>query len=78
MISLELHCPTCHHKSGNAITVDWPEPLEPQAYFPLLCKECGRNFSFAADGVNGMRCWTTTRTTQLADFLERRKRNQRA
>jgi hypothetical protein len=77
MIVMELHCPSCHCISGNQITCDWPEPLDARAYFPLICKECGREFSFGVDKDNGMRCWCTPlKTTHLNDFLERRRRRQ--
>lgn len=73
MIVLNLYCPACHCASGNAITVDWPEPLEPHVYSPLICAECGRDFTFGIDGANGMRCWITERHVELTEFLARRK-----
>lgn len=78
MIVMELHCPTCHSVSGNAVTVDWPCPLEARSYPLLICQECGREFSFGVDRDNGMRSWATHKTTHLADFLERRRKQLKA
>ena len=76
MMVMQLYCPVCHCESGNAVTVDWPEPLEARVYRPLICIECGREFSFGIDGINGMRCWTREHHVELAEFLDRRRRNK--
>lgn len=73
MIVMQLHCPACHYLSGNSITCDWPEPLQAKHYRALICIECGRDFSFCIDG-QGMRAMLYARGTELADFLDRRRR----
>lgn len=73
MMTMELHCPVCHHLSGNTITCDWPEPVEARRYANLICRECGRDFHFQVD-ASGMRAWTHNRGSELGDFLERRRR----
>ena len=72
---MRLFCPTCHHDSGNAVTADWPEPLDARKYEALICNECGREFWFQIDHT-GMRCGMNARHCELEDFLVKRKRKQ--
>ena len=71
MKRMELHCPICHHLSGNAIVADWPEPVEQRCYGPLICVECGIDFEFAIDR-NGMRSTAKRGSFLLEEFLKRR------
>ena len=78
MMGLDLHCPICHHLSGNALTVDWPEPLEPRCFRGLICKVCGIEFAFAIHRMGMSTEAMRPPPPVLADFLERRKRNHNA
>lgn len=71
MVRMELHCPLCHHQSGNAIVVEWPDPLGTILYPVLICKECGVEFSFQCDR-SGMRSTANRDQLLLAEFLKRR------
>ena len=71
MTRMELHCPICHHASGNAIVADWPEPLSTISYQPLICGECGVEFSFQIDR-DGMRSTAKREQLLLEEFMRRR------
>jgi hypothetical protein len=71
MIRMEIHCPLCHHTSGNALTVDWPWPMEARCYSPLICLECGVEFKFEID-YTGMRTTGQRGQLLLDEFLKRR------
>ncbi len=78
MMALTLHCPFCHHATGNVVTVDWPEPLDVRRYHPLICQECGSDFTFEVDR-SGMRSIATREQRLLSAFLEgRRNRPKKA
>lgn len=75
MMALALHCPFCHHQTGNVVTVDWPEPLDLRRYHPLICQQCGSDFTFEVDRT-GMRSIATREQRLLGEFLEGRRRNK--
>lgn len=78
MTRMELHCPLCHHLSGNAITADWPWPLEARVYGPLICIECGIEFKFEVIPHIGMRTTAKSGQLLLKDFLKRRPDRRKA
>lgn len=75
MMTMVLYCPSCHYASGNTVTVDWPSPMDARRYRPLICQQCGSDFSFEVD-YRGMRSIAVREQRLLEAFLEGRRRNK--